>query len=180
MSSYESRRGSLNRRSPLLSVGERERLMRQMREDASYLSSFKGTPEGDAGEAHLAPSQSGRPVDEDAVRKRINRTKRALEALSPKRLAGAARQKAVKEMREHEAWLKKNMLSTYDMGAFPNPTDMSKDHNYRKAVDKSFKQEVGNPEYNRRAMRVKELARILEPDDPELSNLERLRPTHRY
>lgn len=180
MSSYERRRGSLNRRSPLLSVGERERLMRQIREDTSYLSSFKGTPEGEAGEAHLAPAESGRPVDEDAVRKRIQRTKRALEAMSPKKIEGTARQKAVKEMREHEAWLKKNMLTTYDMGAYPNPTDMSKDHNYRRAVDKSFKQEVGNPEFQRRAMRVKELARLLEPDDPEMCNLERLRPTHRY
>lgn len=181
MSSYEKRR-AVARVSPLLSVGERDRIRGLIQQEKAYLSSFRGTPEGEATEAHLSPAQSGRPTDEDSVRTRIKRYERALQAMSPesRKISGPARQKAVKEMREHEKWLKSKMLTTYEMGAYPSPTDVSKDHNYRQAADKSFKQEVGNPEFQKRAQRVKELARMLEPEDPELCNIERLRPTHRY
>jgi hypothetical protein len=51
-------------------------------------------------------------------------------------------------------------------------------------VERSVKLEVGNPEFRKRARRVKELARMLDPDNPDLANLEHLRSRgqskHRY
>ena len=183
MPSYDKRRALQMRAAPLISVSEVRRLKQRIAEEKAYLSSFGGTPEGnEVREAHLSPKQSGRPVDEESVRTRIRRNERALQAMSPenRKIKGRERQQAVKEMRGHELWLKKHMLTTYEMGAYPSSTDIAKDRNYRNAVDKSFKQEVGNPEFQRRASRYKELARRLEPDDPELPNIERLRPKHRY
>lgn len=183
MSNYDKRRALQKRSLPLMSVSEVQRVKQRIAEERAYLASFGGTPEGsETREAHLSPRLSGRPVDEESVRNRIRRHERSLEAMSPenRRFVGAERQKAAKEMREHELWLKKNMLTTYEMGAFPSSTEINKDQNYRKAVEKSVHQEVGNPEFKKRARRYKELARRLEPNDPELSNIERLRPAHRH
>ena len=183
MPNYDKRRALQTRKIPLMSVAEVQRVKRRIAEEKAYLGSFAGTPEGDGSrESHLSPKMSGRPVDEESVRTRIRRGERALQLMSPegRKFKGAERNKADKEMREHEKWLKKHMLTTYEMGAYPSADNISKDRNYRNAVDKSFKQEVGNPEFQRRAKRYKELARRLEPDDSELHNIERLRPTHRY
>ena len=182
MSNYEKGRVKRIRQYPLLSVGEQDRIRDRIQQDKAYLDSFRRAPDGDSAEAHLAPRSVGRSVDGDAVLTRIKRNEKALERMSPenRKITGVARQTAFKELKGHEEWLKKHMLTTYEMGAYPSATDPVKDHNYRKAADKSFAMEIGNPEFQKRANRAKELARLLEPADAELCNLERLRARRRY
>jgi len=166
---------------PLLGHSERRRIEQEIASDELYLRGMNRTPTGE-GEAHLPHSQGGRPVDVTNIQKRIARNRSALERMSPvnRKLRGRARDKAFKEMREHEVWLKDHMLTTWDMGAFPSATDPEKDHKYRMAVEKAKKQEVGSREFQQRSSRFKELARLLEPEDPDLPNIERLRSTKRY
>lgn len=164
-----------------ISHSEVERIKNRIQQDKEYLASFSRVENGEDPEAYLSPAQA-REVDVEAIRTRIKRNERALHSLAPefRKLTGIARQKAYKEIKEHEEWLKKRMLSTWEMGAYPSATDPEKDHLYRQAVEKSVKQEVGSAEYQQRAHRMKELARLLDPEDPELANLERLRPRRRY
>lgn len=173
------------RKLPLLTVSERERLRSQVAEDRGYLESLHSAPKTfDAlqAEAFLPPVEASRSVEAASIQARLKRTERAIERMDPanQRLSGRDRQAACREMKEHEEWLRKRMLSTYDMGAYPSSSDHGKQQNFSRAVNKSFAQEVGSREFRDRARRYKELARRLEPDDPELSNIERFRARRRY
>lgn len=169
----------LKRNTPPLSVADRERLKLSIAEERSYLASMNRPGQGDDAESYLSPRQA-KSIDTEAIESRIRRKEKALEAMSPKPLTGVEKNRALSEMRQHEEWLRKKMLSTYDMGAFPSATDQLKNARYMEACKKSETQEVGNREFQERAQRYKELARRMDPDNPELSNIERFRPRGRY
>jgi hypothetical protein len=164
-----------------LTLDEREHLRSRIAEERAYLDSFKRPESGENADAHISPGQL-REVDTGAIEARIRRKEEQLKRQSPEnfKLQGAKRQEACLEMKKHEEWLKKHMLTTYEMGAYPSATDPIKDAKYRAACEKSHKMEVGNKEFGERAQRYKELARRLDPDNPELHDIERLRSKRRY
>ncbi len=171
------RKAGKKREAPVISLKEVERLESEIRQEKAYLRGMDEVSE----EVDLPHSRGARPVDASAIRARIRRKEKALEKLSPKsrKLTGRAANRALAEMKEDEAYLRDNLLSTWDMGAFPKADDMEKDHQYRMATEKSIKQEVGNPETQMRAARYKRNARLIDPDDPELCNIERFRSRHK-
>jgi len=174
------------REAPLLTYNERERLQREIKADQEYLDSFERTPRGSNSDTHLSPGEA-RGVDTSAVRARMGRNRKALEKMSPvnRRFTKVAQKNSAhKEMKEHEEWFRKHMLSTYDQGAFPSTEDPGKQQRYLAACKKSEAQEAGSGkkavEFRERAERYKELARKLDPDNPEMANIERFRSTKRY
>ena len=164
-----------------LTVSEREHIRSRIAEDRAYLDSFKRPEAGENADAHISPGQL-REVDTQAIETRIRRKEEQLRRQSPEnfKLVGAKRQAACLEMKKHEEWLRKHMLSTYEMGAFPSATDPIKDAKYRAACEKSIKQEVGSSEFQERAQRYKELARRMDPENPETGDIERFRSKQRY
>ncbi|MEK6650458.1 MAG: hypothetical protein AABY75_05740 [Bacteroidota bacterium] len=172
-------------RGQLLSFTESERLRAEQADDQRYLEAARGrtrVSDEDNPDASLPPGQPGGVVDPGAIEARIRRRGAALEKLDPHfhKLVGVQRQRACTKMKEHEEYFSKNMLSTFDMGAYPKGDSHERHQNYLKAVEKSVSQEVGNLEFQRRAREYKDLARRLDPDDPDLTNLERFRPKRRY
>jgi len=170
---------------PLLSYNEQRRVEKEIAADQNYLRGLTSHPGGRSDgpvEAYLPGNQTGRTVDTGNIQRRIKRNQKALQDMSPAnhKLKGKDRQRAHEQMQEDAEWLRENMLSTWDMGAFPSATDPEKQQKYKLALEKSVKQEVGNPEFIRRSSRYKKLARMLDPDDTELCNIERLRSTKRY
>ncbi len=169
----------------LMTVDEVERTKREIAQEEEYLEGLHRAPKDELGSS-LAHAETSRSVDADAIRAGIARKKKSLERLSPEshKLAGRERQKACDEMSQDEEYLRKHMLTTYEMGAYPpKPSDENyavKNQKYLQAVEKSKKMEVGNPEFQKRAQRYKLNARRLDPTDPELPNIERFRSTERY
>lgn len=170
------------KRPSLLTFSEKERLQKKVAEDARLLRQCMGQDQDGDGEIFLGPTQSYAGFNVSTVQNRLKRNKAQLERMDPAnhKLQGADRMKAEKRMKELEEKLKKNMLSTFEMGYFPKKDDAAKDADYRRACEKSFKMEVGNPEFQRMAVEYKHLARRLDPDNPELPNIERLRSRKRY
>lgn len=172
-------------RGQLLSFSESERLRAEQADDQRYLDAARGrsrVSDDDNPESYLPPAQTGREVDTGAIESRIRRRQSALDRLDPRshKLVGIQRQRACVKMKEHEEFFKKNMLSSFDMGAYPKGDSHERHQNYLKAVEKSVAQEVGNHEFQRRAAEYKDLARRLDPDNQDLTNLERFRPRRRY
>lgn len=170
-------------RTPLLTLTEEERLRGELAEEERYLRAARGrdrVSDDDNPDVFLAPSQA-KGISMDEWERRVARKRRALGQLSPRahKLTGVERNRAFAKMKEHEGFFRKNMLSVADMGAYPK-SDHEKQQNYMKAVEKSIAQEVGNSEFQWRAQEYKELARRLDPDNPELPNIERFRPKRRY
>jgi hypothetical protein len=169
----------------LMSFSEAERMRSEQAEDQRFLESVRGrttVSDEDHPEAHLSPGQVGREVDTSTIEARIRRRDAALKKLDPHnhKLTGIQRQHACAKMKEHEEFFRRHMLTSFEMGAYPKGDSHEKHQNYLKAVEKSMAQEVGNPEFQRRAQEFKDLARRLDPDNPELANIERFRPKRRY
>lgn len=166
----------------LLSFSEKERLKARIRADDMLLRQCRGEAVDGDPEIALGPTQSFAGFNVSNVLGRLKRNKAILERMDPAnhRFQGAERQRAEKRMKELEEKLRKNMLSTYDMGYYPKKDSAEKDADYRRACDKSSRQEVGNEEFQRAAQEYKHLARRMDPDNPELANIERLRSKRRY
>lgn len=163
------------RRAPeLLAIPARDRLKQRINEGKGYQSGVGTADDGDVSLAH----RDARPsIDEGQINRRISRDERALERLDPSnhKLSGAERQQGYTRMKVLEEYITKCMLSENEMGAFPAASDHTKDRKYHQAVEKSMKMEVGNPRFVEAAHEYKRLARRLDPDNPELCNLERFR-----
>lgn len=171
-------------RPSLLTWSEKERLKNRIRADEDLLRQCRGQDTEGVGDVFLPPTQAYSAFNVGFVERRLKRNKLAMERMDPAnhRFTGAERDRADKRRRELEAKMSKLMLSTYEMGYYPGrkkDTDLN-DSRYREACEKSFKQEVGNPEFQRMAQEHKELCRRLDPDNPGLANIERLRSRRRY
>lgn len=159
---------------PVVSQGEVARMKARIAEDESMKRSAtlgSNDPEG----VELGASESRR-INVHAVDRRIARHKKYVEAVDPanRRLTGTERQKAEAEMKDMEAYFKANMLSNSEMNAHPSG-DHASQSAFVRAVNKTMAREAGNREFGKKAARYKYLARLLEPEDTELPNLERFR-----
>lgn len=174
-------RGAAPGRPVLLTITEKERLQRRIQADEEIIRQARGEDTEGVGEIFLGPTQSYGAFSVATVQKRLRRNKETLQRMDPAnhRFTGVERQRAHTRIREIEEKLRKMMLTTYEMGAYPKK-DHGRDGDYRRACEKSFRQEVGNPEFQRLAQEHKHLARRLDPDSPELANIERLRARRRY
>lgn len=155
---------------PIMSISEVERIRGLISEDEGYLKGFATGPT----ETEAGPLQVSQGVDKGTIQRRIDRNKRALEALAPKQAGTKESNKLHAQMKKDEEWLKEHMMTRRMMDAFPS-TDASKHADYEKAVQKAAHDEVGNPEFGVVARRYKDAARQVDPDNPELCNIERLR-----
>jgi hypothetical protein len=166
---------------PVLSVKEVADLKTRIDNDEAYLEQLDKTPkdrEGAAAEAHLPASQVAE-VGTDAVEKRIERNKRALATMDPAnmKLSGAERQRWEKRYEELKEWLSNRMITVEEQNYFPSASDHVKDQNYRKAVAHAVSADGEHSnEFISRAHEYKRLARVLWPEDPDMSNLENIRP----
>ena len=162
-------------RLPVVSPGERDRLKARIDEDKAILSEVLHGPADPDGVA--IPARSAVNVNTAAIQRRISRKEKHLEAVDPanRRLSGAQRQAASNRMATLEEWFKKHMISQDEM-SMKASSNFALNSAYNKAVKKSMAQEVGNPEFSKNAQEYKQLARLMEPEDPELGNIERFRP----
>jgi hypothetical protein len=158
----------------VVSPTEAARLKSRIAEDESRKREAVQGPDDPIG-VELGPSE-GRRVNVHAMDRRISRRKKYVEAVDPAnhRLTGNDRQSASKEMAELEPFFKANMLTAAEMSARPS-ADHRTHSAYLQAVKKSMAQEVGSKEFQKKAARYKYLARLLEPENPDLGNLERFR-----
>lgn len=173
---------SVPRRIPLASHSERERLINRIKSDETLIRQCRGLDTDGDGEIALGPTQSFAAFNVSGVEARLKRNKMMLQRLDPAnhKFQGAERARADKRLRELAEKMRKQMLSTFEMGYFPKKDNAARDSDYRRACDKSFKQEVGSPQFQEWAQEYKHLARRLDPDNPELANIEHLRPKRRY
>src|SRR3990167_1500441 len=169
------------RKLPLLSRGDVERLKGKIAGDEAYLKQLEKAPddlEGAAREAHL-PAGQVIEVDTGAVNARIRRTKKALDLLDPanQRLTGAERQHGEKRDFHLKAILADRMLPHQEVDYFPSSTDAIKDQNYQRAVTKAcdFKNGEHSPGFAKDAQEFKRLAKLLWPEDPEMCNVNTIR-----
>jgi hypothetical protein len=110
-------------------------------------------------------------IDIGALEKQLARDEKALEYLAPREGNAAEKRKAKQEYDEAKAYIGSHGLTLADMGKYPKPNDPEKDADYGKAVEKAMTQEVGNPEFTRMCNQLKRAASILEPDNPDLRNV---------
>lgn len=159
---------------PVVSAAEVARMKSRIAEDESMKRTATIGADDPQG-VELGPSE-GRRVNVHAMDRRIARRKKYVEAVDPanRRLTGEDRQKASVEMKELETFFRANMLSNDEMSAHPSSNHASQS-GYIRAVNKAMAKEVGSQEFKKKAARYKYLARLMEPEDVELANLERFR-----
>lgn len=165
---------------PVLSHQRREDLKSQIAQEKVYKNQLTGTPgNDDLPEAHL-PVTEVADIDVGAVDRRIDRTRKALEKLGPesRKLTGAQRQGAELEYKHLTGWLQERMATKRDLGAFPSATNAEKQAIYEEALKKAMDFQNGehSPAFIQAATKWQNLGRLLWPDDPDMSNLEKIRP----
>lgn len=99
----------------------------------------------------------------------IMQKKKMLEDCTPKKLTGAAGNKALKRAREIEAKLKETMLSSKEYMQSKNDS-----YDFNRAVNYQVKL-MTDPEYQKMTREYKNIMRQIDPSDPTISNIERLR-----
>jgi hypothetical protein len=124
-------------------------------------------------------------MDTDAIRVRIERNKRALSSMSAAPATGTERQRLETKAKELEEWLAPRMLTKAELDYFPSkPGDTDaglKEANYKRAVEKAVHSEGEHSRaFIQAAMEWKHIMRRLHSDDPEMPNMERIRPQGEY
>lgn len=114
-------------------------------------------------------------IDIAALEKQLNRDEAALKYLEPLEGNAAQKRQAEKDFEEAKAYIGKHALTLAEIGKYPKPNDPEKDAEYGKAVEKSISMEVGNPKFQQMCQQLKRAASILDPDDPELRNVNNCR-----
>lgn len=114
-------------------------------------------------------------IDVTALEKQLERDEKALEYLAPKEGSAADKRKAQKDFDEAKAYIEEHALTLSEVGKYPKPGDPEKDADYGRAVEKSMTMEVGNPKFQQMCAQLKRAASILDPNDPELRNINRYR-----
>lgn len=137
----------------------------------NYLESLKSGRPLEDGTAGMKVND----VDISAMEKQLERDEKALEYLRPKEGTNSEKRKAQKDFDEAAEYIRTHALTLAEVGKYPKPSDPDKDADYGKAVEKSMTMEVGNPEFQRMCGQLKRAASILDPDNPELRNVNRYR-----
>lgn len=121
-----------------------------------------------------ADKASGRPKIQDEVefKAELNKKKELLKNHEPRKLTGERANKALREAREIESFLKDSMQNNRDFYQ-PQPKNGST-HDFERAVKEEMRR-MTDKGYKEKAMRYKSIMRQLDPSDPTLTNLERFR-----
>lgn len=147
-----------------LTPQQRAQLANKIKEDSEFRDAIK--QDGALGE--VVPD--GGRIDTGALDARINHYKKILNDGTPEKLSGAARVQAEAEYKELGEKLNKLMLTRKEMDLLPRHG-----YEYNRAVRKTSKQEVGNPEFAKMATRYRALGSRIDPDNPESVSVEALR-----
>lgn len=164
---------------PVLSIERAEAIRAQVKADKALIGRAENRtadPDDDEG-VSLSPTQAVAGFDTGVVRNRVKRLERKLAVMDPRErvLSGVERQKAIARHKWLKEWLQAHLLTREDQGAYPDPKDRLKQSFYEQAVQKSIKLEVGHPQFPIFADEFKTLGRLIDPDDPELCDIEALR-----
>lgn len=162
---------------PVLGVNEMTNLKNAIDADKQYIREASGTSDGDP-ETYLAATDV-MEMDLGGIERRLHRNERAIEQMGPGafRLTGAKRQDAEKEREVLKEWLQEHMLTWVDVNAFPSVKDEYKDMIYQQALRKAIQENGENSNiFIDKATRWKRLGRILDPENPESSNMNSIRP----
>jgi len=112
-------------------------------------------------------------TDPARVQKEIRDKKKLLEVHSPVRFKGTEANKAYKELKEIGEKIKGAMLPTREYNQM-YPDGTNKELDFERAVQQQIKFQT-DPLLTRLQNRFQYLARRLDPDDPMMPNIERLR-----
>ena len=160
-----------------ISPGEAERRREDIASKREYLGKLKSGKELEGQVTEMATKD----IDVGALERQLDRDERALAFLAPKEGTATEKKKAQKEFDEAKAYIEKHALTRAEQGMWPSRVGVSRDNDdvkhqdYTKACEKAFKEEVGNPEFQRQCERLKRAAAILAPEDPELRNINNYR-----
>jgi hypothetical protein len=150
---------------------EVERRKQRIAEQRAYIESLKHEKPMSDGTMGMRVSN----IDIDALEKQVEREEQALAYLAPKEGTPAEKAQAKKDHDEAAEYIRKNALTWNELRTFPKPGDHEKDQNYARAVEKSMQQEVGNPKFQEMCNKLKRAAAILDPNDPELRDINKYR-----
>lgn len=145
-----------------LSADEVEGLKREIEDKESMA---RATSEfGDGAFAPAIPQEVS--IDKDKLREDVASLKKVLAEESPQKATGTERAKVERRMKELEDRFRHNVETLQDLGAIRMDSP-----EYKAALKKA----KDRPKYERDIQEWKELAKRLEPDDPEFCSLDRLR-----
>jgi len=154
-----------------ISPGEADRRRAEIASKREYLESLKTGKSLDDGTTAMKVEN----IDIGALEKQLERDERALEYLGPKEGTAAEKHKAQIDFDQAKEYISKHGLTIAEMGMYPKPDNPEKDANYSRAVEKAVVNEVGNPEFKRMCDQLKCAAAKLDPDNPELRNVNKCR-----
>ena len=140
-------------------------------EKKAYLESIKSGKSFSDGTSGMKVEN----IDISALEKQLDRDEKALEYLAPKEGSAADKRKAQRDFDEAKAYIAEHALTMAEVGKYPKPGDPEKDADYGRAVEKSINMEVGNPKFQQMCSQLKRAASILDPEDPDLRNINRYR-----
>jgi hypothetical protein len=160
------------RRSKVLSYGERERIKKAIDADRKRL----------IGETEGIPNRFQRHIDvavkEDPriLRRNIEKLERVLSEGSPDSLTKHERNKREKLIEQDKVWLQSRMVPKkyFNIGWRDIKDGRATKNEYDQAVQGLVKE--NSPGFQRRADRLKNNLREIDPDNPSSSNLEDIRP----
>lgn len=159
-------------RNRVLSYGDRERIKRALDSERKRL---RGETEG-------VPNRLQRYIDDQVkenpkhIKANIEKLERVLSQGSPDSLSKAERIRRERMIQQDKEWLQKNMVSrkSYNLGWRDIRDGRCTKADYDKAVQGCVNEM--SPQFQKVANRYKNNMRELQPDDPNSSNLENIRP----
>ncbi len=159
-------------RPPKVPIGPNEVAARKAKieEQKAYLESVKT---GKSLSDGLSGVSEG--IDIAELEKQLARDERALAYLEPQEGTSSEKREAQKEFNEAKEYIAKHGLTLAEMGKYPKPDNPEKDADYGKAVEKAITDEIGNPMFTRMCQQLKRAASILDPDNPDLRNVNNCR-----
>lgn len=169
-----SKRGSVTRELPVLSLNETQGLQDQIDELERYIG---GGHVSDPENPSALAARDAHGVDLGVHRTKLAQMKAKMAAMSPfnRRISGAKRAAAENRRKQLIEQITPLMLSIAERDAFPSVTDSLKDANYRNAVRHALKGESSEL-YTRLVSEFRALSLGLNPDDPEFADIEQFRP----
>jgi len=115
-------------------------------------------------------------TDEAEIRKTIKSKKKLIEDHTPRKLTGQKANKAYAEAKKLADFIREQMPSRKDY--FRPYAKESDDHNRQADFERAVQQQVKfqtDPEIQRAIIHYKNIMRRLDPSDPTISNIEKLR-----
>lgn len=176
---------SVTRKDRVLSVREREKFRREIKDREMAIRGHLVIPDTKDGEG-MSTRRQGRwesfmtnDEDKGILIEQIRHMKRVLDKGSPRDLSRREKQVLEKQATEDREYFKRHMVpqKVYQApSVFYEGENRRANPNFDKAQKAVFEREVNNLEFQKRANRYKNNMRELDPDNPNSSNIEQFRP----